>query len=79
MIEIKCDICGKQDVKINTLILHKKKIDYCNDEKCIEKVGNIKKEFEREVKVQNIYFNAALKQKENELIRNINKGGKLCT
>ena len=71
MIKIKCDICGKEDLNINTLILYKRKIDYCSDIRCTDKIDKIKKELEKEVKLQNIYFKSALKEKEKQLMKEV--------
>ena len=76
MIKIKCDICKEEVTRLNILVLYRKKIDYCDNPNCHRKALKLRKELEKEVKVQNIYFNSALKKKENQLIRDINKGGK---
>lgn len=73
MIKIKCDICGEEDRNINTIILYKKKIDYCNKPKCTKKAYRIAKELEKEIKVQNMLFNFTLKSKENQLIKDMKK------
>ena len=73
MIKIKCDICGKEDLNINTLILYKRKIDYCSDIRCTDKIDKIKKELEKEVKLQNIYFKSALKEKEKQLMKEVHR------
>ena len=52
MIKVKCDICGKDDLNINSLILINKKIDYCNNLKCIRKTTKIKEELKRELEAQ---------------------------
>ena len=78
MIKIKCDVCGEEVARLNTLVLYRKKIDYCDNPNCHRKALKLRKELEKEVKVQNIYFNSALKKKENQLIRDINKGGRVC-
>ncbi len=76
MIKIKCDICGEDVVRLDTLILYKKRIDYCDNPNCHRRALKLRKELEKEVKVQNIHFNSALKNKEKQLIRDINKGGR---
>ena len=63
-------------INMNTLILYRKKIDYCDEPRCNRVALKLRKELEKEVKVQNIYFNSALKKKENQLIKDFNKGGK---
>ncbi len=72
-IKIKCDICGKEQKHINTLILHKKKIDYCDSKKCEKKALKIMEKFKREIEYQNVMYNSILKSKENELIKEIKK------
>ena len=71
MIKVKCDICGKEDIDINTLVLVRKKIDYCNDHKCIRKALKIRKELEKELEAQKNMLFSALKEKEKELLKNI--------
>lgn len=75
MIKIKCDICKEEVTRLESLILYRKTIDYCNNPNCYRKALKIRKELEKEVKVQNIHFNSALRNKENQLMREINKGG----
>ena len=60
-------------MNMNTLILYRKKIDYCDEPRCNRVALKLRKDLEKEVKVQNIYFNFALKKKEKQLIKNINK------
>lgn len=71
MIKVKCDICGKEDLDINTLILMRKKIDYCNNMRCMKKVKEIRKELEKELESQKEMLYAALKRKEKELLKKI--------
>ena len=73
MIKIKCDICGKEDLDINTLVLYRKKIDFCNNLKCKRKILKIQKEFEREIKYQNTLFDCYLRSKEKQLLKEIKK------
>ena len=71
MIKVKCDICGKEELDINTLILIKKKIDYCNNKKCIGQAIKIRKELEKEREMQENMFMSALRNKEKELMKKI--------
>lgn len=71
MIQVKCDICGKEDLHINSIVLFRKKLDYCNSPKCIKKALNVRKILEREVEAQNKILIAVLKRKENELLKKI--------
>ena len=73
MIKIKCDICGKEDNNIDTLVLYRKKIDYCNNIKCKRKIMKIEKEFRKEIKYQNFMFDCALRNKEKRLLKEIKK------
>lgn len=69
----KCDICGKDISDINTLVLFKKKIDYCKNPKCIRKAMKIKTAMERELDYQKHMLCIAMKSKENNLIKTILK------
>lgn len=71
MTKFKCDICGKETKDLNTIIFYKKKIDYCNNKKCTKTALKLMKEFQREVKTQNIIYNCVLKSKENKLLKNL--------
>jgi len=71
MIKVKCDICGKEDLNINTLVLIRKKIDYCNNRKCIRQAIKIRKELEKEKETQENMFMSALRNKEKELMKKI--------
>lgn len=71
MIKIKCDVCGKEDRDINTLILIKKKIDYCNDPKCKRKVVKIRHELERELEAQKNMLISVMRRKENQLLKRL--------
>ena len=72
MIKVKCDICGKDDLNINSLILINKKIDYCNDPKCIRKVTKIKEELKRELEAQKNMLYAVMRRKQNQLLKKLN-------
>ena len=71
MIIIKCDICNKKYNHINSLILYSKKIDYCD--KCSKKIEKIKNEIKKEIKVQEIFFDSAIKDKEKQLLKEFKK------
>jgi len=74
MIINKCDICGKTVKYLDSVILYSKNIDYCT--KCKEKADNIKKEYEDQVKYENILLNERLKSKERNIIAKIKRESK---
>jgi len=74
MIIIKCDLCNKKYNHINSLILYSKKIDYCD--KCSKKIEQIKNEIKKEIKVQEIFFDSAIKDKEKQLLKEFKKSTK---
>lgn len=76
MFKMKCDVCGKETKELNTIIFYKKKIDYCNSKKCIKIALKLMKEFQREVKAQNIIYNCVLKSKEKKLLKEIKNNTK---
>ena len=47
MIIQQCDICKREAPILDTLILYKKPIDYC--ERCRSKVEKLKQEYKREI------------------------------
>ena len=71
MLKMKCDVCGKETKELNTIIFYKKKIDYCNNQKCTRIAIKLMREFQREVNAQNIIYNCVLKSKEKKLLKNI--------
>lgn len=74
MIIIKCDLCNKKYNHINSLVLYSKKIDYCD--KCSKKIEQIKDEIKKEIKVQEIFFDSAIKDKEKQLLKEFKKSTK---
>lgn len=72
MIIIKCDICLKEVDNINTMILYKQPIEYCN--KCKKKVEEAVQEFKKEIDFENTMLDNSLKKKENKYIKNLKKG-----
>ena len=74
MIIQKCDICGDVVSRVNTVILYKDYIDYCNKDKCKTKIEKIVNEFKKEIDFEyNILFNS-LSHKEEKIIKKIKKG-----
>lgn len=72
MIIYKCDVCGRTMSELQTYIFYKEKIDCCG--MCEWKVKDKMKEFKKEVKKENESLDGALRQKENELIKELTKG-----
>lgn len=66
-----CDICNKEVKYLNTIVMYKQPIEYCD--KCKEKVQEKLKEFENEVKFQRELMNASLRKKEMNLIKSLQK------
>ena len=69
MIIQQCDICKREVSTLDTVILYKKPIDYC--EKCRSKVGKLKQEYKREIEYEYCILDSKLKSKEKELIRKL--------
>lgn len=67
MIIFKCDICGMQTNKLDSVILYKKKIDFCED--CRETAENFRKNFEKELIYMNKEHDLDLRQMENNFIK----------
>mgnify|MGYP004506424209 FL=1 len=76
MIIQQCDICKRKVPILDTVVLYKKSIDYC--EKCKNKVEKAKKEYEKEIEYEYCILDSRLKSKERNLIKNLkqenNKG-----
>lgn len=66
-----CDICNKEVKQLNTIVMYKQPIEYCD--KCKEKVQKKLKEFENEVKFQRELMNASLRKKEMNLMKSLQK------
>lgn len=69
MIIQKCDICKREAPIIDTIVLHKKPLDYC--ERCRNKIEKIKQEYKREVEYQYCILDSRLREKEKSLIKNL--------
>lgn len=67
--EIKCDICNKKTVNLETIILYNKSITYCD--KCEKKVLNAKLKFKREVNYQNTLLDINLKNAEKKIVKEL--------
>lgn len=50
---IRCDLCNKIKDKehINTIIIHKQKLDYCNSKRCKNKIRTNSQTMEKNTKV----------------------------
>lgn len=66
MIKFKCDICNKNTTTLETVILHKRTIDFCTD--CKQKVDNIVEEFYKEKLQEYLKYEQRLKQIEKDII-----------
>lgn len=71
MEKLQCDICKKETVNLDTIILYNKTITYCD--KCEEKVLKAKLQFKREVNYQNTLLDINLKNAEKRLIKELKK------
>lgn len=74
---IKCDLCGNEETadNINTLILHKKKIDYCNRKKCNKKILEIVTLWKRIQLCNYLEYERGLKKEEKEFIEKLRRKG----
>lgn len=71
MEKLQCDICKKETVNLDTIILYNKTITYCDE--CEEKVLKSKLQFKREVNYQNTLLDINLKNAEKRLIKELKK------
>lgn len=71
MIIQKCDICLKEVNYLNTIVLYKQPIEYCNE--CRKKVEEAVQEFKKEIDYENTMLDNSLKKKENKYINNLQK------
>ena len=69
MIIQQCDICKRKVPILDTVVLYKKSIDYC--EKCKDKVEKIKKEYKKEMEYEYCVLDSRLKSKERNLIKKL--------
>ncbi len=76
MIIHKCDICKREVPILETIILYKKPIDYC--ERCRNRIEKAKQEYKREIEYEYCLLDSRLKSKERNLIKSLkqenNKG-----
>ena len=76
MIIHKCDICKREVPILETIILYKKPIDYC--ERCKNRIEKAKQEYKREIEYEYCLLDSRLKSKERNLIKSLkqenNKG-----
>ena len=71
MIIQKCDICLREVDNLNTIVLYKQPIEYCN--KCNKKVEELAKEFKKEIDFENTVLDATLKQREKTYISDLKR------
>lgn len=71
MIIQKCDICLKTVKNLETIIIYKQSIDYCN--KCQKKVEGIVEKFKKDANFEKELMHSNLKRKERDYIRQIKK------
>ena len=64
-----CDICNKEVKHLNTMVLYKQPIEYC--EKCREKVQEVVEEFKKELDFEREVMNVSLKNKEKKYIKSL--------
>lgn len=69
MIIQQCDICKRKVPILDTVVLYKKSIDYC--EKCKNKVEKAKQEYKREMECEYCVLDSRLKSKERNLIKKL--------
>jgi hypothetical protein len=69
MIIHKCDICKREVPILETIILYKKPIDYC--ERCRNRIEKAKQEYKREIEYEYCLLDSRLKSKERNLIKNL--------
>jgi len=69
MIIFKCDICGKQTNKLDSIVLYKKGIDYCKD--CKKEVTKLQKDYKKEIDYENVIFDFRLREKETKMIKEV--------
>ena len=69
MIIHKCDICKREVPILETIILYKKPIDYC--ERCRNIIEKAKQEYKREIEYEYCLLDSRLKSKERNLIKSL--------
>lgn len=63
-----CDICKKTKKEVNSIILHKKYINYCNNPECKEKAKAIKEAFKMDVHEEYLIYEWNLGRIEKEIM-----------
>ena len=66
MIIHKCDICKKDVLHLDSIVLYKKSFDYCRN--CKMEAERIKEEFKKEYDCEYAILNNKLKSKEKQFI-----------
>lgn len=68
---ITCDFCNKElnIGQMNTIILQKRPVTYCNREKCRNKAKELIEEFSREQKYEYLEYERALVKKEKIILK----------
>ena len=69
MIIQQCDICKREVPTLDTVVLYKKPIDYC--ERCKNKVEKIEQEYKKEMEYEYCVLDSRLKSKERNLIKKL--------
>ncbi len=69
MIIYKCDLCKKETLHLDTIILHKRGFDYCNE--CKEKAEEIKQKYKKEIEYEYCMLNSKLKLREKQYLAEI--------
>lgn len=73
MIIYKCDLCKKETLHLDTMILYKRGFDYCNE--CKEKAEEIKQRYKRKIEYEYCMLDSKLKLIEKQYLAEIRKGG----
>ncbi len=70
---IRCDLCNKIKDKehINTIIIHKQKLDYCDSNKCKDKIQQIIEKWKRIQKYEYLLYEHKLKDEEKKFMKKI--------
>lgn len=64
MIIQRCDLCNKQSSFLQSMVLHKKTIDYCSA--CKEKAEQIKEDFRQVIKQEYMIYESRLRKAEQD-------------
>ena len=66
MIIYKCDLCNKEVNKIDSLILYKHTVDYCDD--CIQKAGVIRRAMKHSIDFYKAEANKYIEEAEENIL-----------